>query len=193
MITRLRLRSLLLLLLGGAIAGMASTITIDENGNGNIDGTPLTFTVAPDPVPGGSAAALIYTLPSSVGPITTGGLALLDGALIDDVLRFEAGNMIVFYSAAPPPGGAGKSLADQASPPSLVPNTVTASESGGAGNDSTTWIPTAGQPGFSSTSSLTYHIVSDSPADVPEPSAMVMALLGGICLIGQIFHKQRNA
>ena len=50
-------------LAAGARPAAASTINVDELGNGFFNGNPLAFVVAPDPGPGGLPAVLTYLLP----------------------------------------------------------------------------------------------------------------------------------
>src|SRR5438105_40031 len=105
-----------------ALAGQVSAgpiITVDENGNGTIDGQPLQSFVGPDPGPGGSATALTYVLPGNP-TLNPGDVFLSDSpGTLGDLIRFNpvgrGGQQfasLVFYSDSIP----NDSLADTGLP-----------------------------------------------------------------------------
>lgn len=138
-----------------------STISIDETGNGTIDGTALSYHIGADPGPGGLPNALIYTLPfagvaGQVELIETDKMPAIPG----DVIRFNGDGTVIFYSSGSPGSIA---LGDEPRPPAPMPNTVIVPETGSAGSDGATYTPTAGQPGYDPSARPTYHFTSDSP------------------------------
>jgi hypothetical protein len=167
-------------------------ITLDELGSGSIifpgaASTPLPGTLAPDPGPGGLAAALTYNL---LGPpsLVAGDVFIFDGATISDVIRFNPAGTgsagypasAVFYSTA----GSG-TLADTGFPTAFYGVAATAPEIGGIAN----YTPTANQPGFVAGFNVSYKLISDAP--VPEASTTVsfgllLALgMGGVVVAGR--------
>jgi hypothetical protein len=168
--------------LSGQVAPIA-TITVDENGHGNITSIGGSFnttgTLAADPGPGGLSAALTYNL---LGPPSlVAGDLLLDESpgVLSDIIRFNStgsGNgTLVFYSDT---SDGADSLADTGFPTSQYTNTVTLTEVGPEGANGITYIPTANQPGFIAGFITTYNITSDS---VPEPATLT--LLAGSSLM----------
>ena len=138
-----------------------STISIDETGNGTVDGTALSYHIGADPGPGGLPNVLIYTIPfagvaGQVELIETDKMPAIPG----DVIRFNGDGTVIFYSSGSPGSIA---LGDEPRPPAPMPNTVIISETGSAGSDGATYTPTAGQPGYDPSARPTYHFTSDSP------------------------------
>jgi hypothetical protein len=165
----------------------AALITVDENGNGTIGGGSL----RPDPGPGGLPSVLTYNLPFAA---TQGDVALSSTTepgfvglpVVFDYIRFNGNGTLDFYSDNVP---IADSLGDTPSPPlAFYPNLVTISEVGPEGNNSATYTPTAGQPGFDP-SGPTYHFISDGVAAVPEPASI--AILGA-GLLGVAFFSRRR-
>src|ERR1700730_15055677 len=97
--------------------------------------------LAADPL-NGNKMALMYTLPFNV---TAGDLTILEPqASIDDLLRFENGNQLFFYSGNT---DGSDSLADVGIPTNLQTNTFQITEGGSEGNNGALWSPSMGQPG----------------------------------------------
>ena len=152
-------------------------VTIDENGNGDINGTPLPWAVAPDPTGGVTTSpVLIYTLPFPVTPGDVGLIEVNDPTRpLSDILRFVnvAGTTqseLIFYSdfsASDPPDA----LADTGLPNS--PNAILIPEIGPEGNNGALWNPSPGLPG-SNSAGAAYNIISD----VPEPGTASLLLSG---------------
>jgi len=164
-------------LLVAAKLGVASIITVDENGNGFIDNTPISGHLGTDPGPGGLTNVLIYNLPFAGAQ---GDIFLTDadfGGLRLDVIRFNGNGTLIFYSDNVDGFDA---IGDTPGPPLLdYANLVQLPEVGPEGNNGSFWIPAAGQPGFDP-SGITYHFISDGSASpVPEPRYLI--LVGG-CL-----------
>lgn len=166
-------------------------ISVDENGNGTIDGfgglATLASALQNDPGPGGLNNVLTYDMDNPPG-LVEGDVYLQEGigGPIFDVIRFNPGEV-------GPGGGLGSllfysdnvdgfdSLADTFGPPGAsYANTVTILEVGPEGNNGATYTPTAGQPGFVAGASapVTYVFVSDGTLGVPEPATWGLMLLG---------------
>ena len=164
----------------GFATPIAHTITLDENGNGFDNGTPLLFNAhGTNPLPPAQSPVLVYTLPFS-GVSGHVELTEPESGTPGDVLQFLGNGTVIFYSNEP----GSNSLAERFSPsifPFPVTNTVTITETGSPGNDGAFYTPTASQPGFDS-SGVTYHFISDSPA-VPEPASAALLLLGGVAAL----------
>lgn len=152
-------------------ASAASIVTVDNNGNGNIDGTPLSFALAADPGPGGLPSTLTYALPFTGAQ---GDVELLFNSIPIDVLRFNGNGTVIFYG-----GENNGSLADTPRPPFPVPNTVQIALSGSPGSGFALYAPTAGQPGFDA-SGVSYDFISGAPSSAtPEPASIALLLIGG--------------
>jgi PEP-CTERM motif len=192
---------------GGRVFAQAAgnpTITVDENGNGTLQfpgalAAPLPGVLAPDPGPGGLAAALTYNLLGPPG-LVVGDLIILEpggGGLISDIIRFNStgpGNgTLVFYSDK---SDGADTIADVGFPTSLYANNLTVTEVGPeVGPNGFTYVPTANQPGFISGGSpglvLTYVIKSDL-ATVPEPSTLALCGVMGTLGVASAAWKARR-
>jgi hypothetical protein len=166
------------LLLWFASSMAASTINLDENGHGTINGTPLSFTATgSNPLPPFQTPVLTYTLPFTG---VAGDVELFTSSTTapDAVIQFTGSSSVIFYSALP-----GTDLADRYSPPLFpfpVANTVRLFSESSPGVF--TFTPTSGQPGFD-TSGPTYNFnVSAVTPTVPEPASIGLLLLGGAAL-----------
>jgi hypothetical protein len=186
-----------LLVNSAADAGVApapATITVHEDGFGQITTSaafPTTGVLAPDPGPGGLAAALTFNL---LGPpsLVAGDVRILEapGGILSDIVRFNpagtGGNAaypasLVFYSDN---FDGVDALADTGFPTAAYTNLLTFVEAGiGSGETGLVYIPGPGQPGFINGFSATYRIVSDADAAVaPEPIPAALLALGLIAL-----------
>src|SRR5215471_8297285 len=161
-------------------------ITVDENGHGSLlfPGGPPIPTVgvlAPDPGPGGLAAALSYNLLGPPG-LVAGDIFLTEGApgaqTLSDVIRFNpagTGNpgypaSLIFYSDI---DAVIDGTADTGLPIAFYTNTVTLAEIAlGGGQSGAAYTPNAGQPGFVPGFAVSYMFISDTP----EPGTIAMML-----------------
>ena len=159
-----------------------SLITVDENGNGNINGTPLGWTVGADPGPGGLSSVLIYSLPFAG---LQGDVGLFDadvGATLD-YIRFNGDGTLIFYSDNVDGFDA---LADTPSPPfSFYSNLVQINEVGTEPNNGAFYTPVPTQPGWNP-SDPTYHFISDN---VPEPGTLLAFVSGFAGLAGTLKRR----
>ncbi len=160
-------------------AGLASatSITVDENGNG------LPYHLGPDPGPGGLSSTLIYTLPF-LGVVGDVELIEPETGIPGDVIRFNGDGTLIYYSTGNAPNT--PALADEPGPPFPVPNTVVLTEiTGGA----TFYTPSAGQPGYDASAAPAYGF-QDFVAAVPEPSSIALMFLAGAALIAGKLRKR---
>jgi hypothetical protein len=171
------------------------TLTVDENGNGTINGftglQPLPSSMQADPGPGGLASALTYDLLGPPG-LVAGDLVLLEpgaGGTLSDLIRFnpqQGSGSMVFYSDSL---DGGNDKADTGLPTGRYTNVVTVTELGPEGLNGFVYTPTAGQPGFVAGAPVpvTYVINSDV---APEPSSL--ALCGTAALTGALISMARR-
>ena len=181
------------------------TLTVDENGNATLTtpaGTsPLVGTLGADPTGRVAGNVLIYTFPAGTSgtPFATGDIVATEpnspiGTVSDVVSATNAagnlgaafvGNELVFYSD-PNEGDAKLDNADSGLPPANTysANHVTVAEVGPEnqnGFDYSASSPLAG--------TNTLHVISDTP----EPSSIVLAGLGALCLVGYARRRRRRA
>lgn len=159
------------------VAWGAPTVSIDENGNGFVNGQPISHTMSQDPLPGG-LVTLTYT--TGIAGLLQGDLTLLDntGAQSDDV-RFlgDANGTIFFYSDIDLDQGL-HALADVGLPQTYLTTQKVIEESGIDGYyESTSYTPDEATAGYLPGSAIVYTIVSDD-ARVPEPCTMSLLALG---------------
>jgi hypothetical protein len=133
--------------------------------------------------------ALTFTLPS---PANSGDVLVgeLDPA-ISDLIRFSADGLHMYFFSDVDTGDTHPDLADVGFP-KLPANPVTAPEVGTEGNNSATYTPAPGQPGFSTVAQLSYTFLSDGT--VPDTGSTALLLLGSLAtLIGigrlSVVHK----
>jgi hypothetical protein len=123
-------------------------------------------------------ATLVYTLPSAVTP---GDLLLFEQQVTtqqSDIVRFE-GNQAFFFSDRE--AGETPDLADVTQLPAAQANAIPLTENGPEGNNGVVYTPSTSTPGFPTTGvNVTYNIMSDV---VPEPSAALLAGMGGALLL----------
>ncbi len=169
-------------------AASATTITMDENGNGTNGATPLPFSAnGTSPVAPFQSPVLVYTLPFAG---VTGNVLLVEpeSGIPGDVLQFTGTGTVIFYSKTD-----SDSLAEHFQPPIFpfpVHNSVSLGETVSGNTDGAFYTPTANQPGFDA-SSPTYHFISDNTTAVPEPGSISLLALGGALLIGNFRRASR--
>jgi len=164
-----------LMLLVSVVPVTAATITIDENGNGFIDSTRLSFVLANDPGPGGLPSVLTYSLPFAG---VQGDIQMSSSSEgLNDVLRFNGNGTVIFYSDNVPGADA---IGDTPAPPaSFYTNLAAVTEVGPEGNNFALYTPLAGQPGYDPQFNPTYRFISDGTASaVPEPGSLLLLASG---------------
>jgi hypothetical protein len=172
---------------GSAAAATTLLYTVDENGAATVKDFKGTFPIPldhlDDPGPGGLAGAPGYFLQGPANMVT-GDLVLLEnGGATSDIVRFndyQTGHPtypqeLVFYSGS---DDGVDSLTDVGFPGALWPTVVRLFEVGPEGQNGVLYHPGAGEPGFMSGYDVTYRIISDGVAPVPEPGTWVMLLIG---------------
>lgn len=189
-----------------ASAQFSVTISVDENGNGNLSNSngftsALNSFLANDPGPGGLNNALTYDLLNPPG-LVAGDLILLEpGGGDSDIIRFNTtggstanGGSLVFYSDT---SDGVDSLADIGFPTAGYANSLTELEVGPeSGPNGFDYTPTAGQPGFVAGAGgpVTYDITSDPAAATPEPASAALMLAGlGLVAGGWRYSKSRRS
>jgi hypothetical protein len=156
-----------------ALGQAGPLITIDEFGNGNINGNPLPGSIQVDPF--SNIATLAYNLPF---PGFRGDVILFEPgpqpAPISDVLRFDGNFHVFFFSERETSDTSPFDPADVGQFPGPFPGpTVNLLEIGPEGNNGAFYTPNGGPGGDFSNPS--YHFISD----VPEPGAGMLLSLGG--------------
>jgi hypothetical protein len=183
---------LVTLLLGLGSPALADFIvSVDENGHGTLqaDHSTLPFSgiLAPDPGPGGLPAVLTYPLPFLA---TQGDVLLMDGANRLDVIRFNGGETLTFYSDNIDGFDA---LGDTSGlPGAFYANQVSIPEIGSEASNGAVYTPLPGQPGFDPLFQPTYKFISDGTgAAVPEPASITL-LATGAGLAGFVGWRRRK-
>jgi hypothetical protein len=157
-------------------------ITVDEFGNGNINGNPLPSGIAVEPFSG--MATLTYSLPFGG---SRGDVVLLEPGPVpqqfSDILRFDGNGSLYFFSERETSDVPPFDPADVPQFPALIAGlpTVFLQETGPEGNNGALYFPNPGDPGYEpGVTGLSYHFISD----VPEPgSGLLLALGGGVLWI----------
>jgi len=175
-------------------------ISVDEDCHGTLTFLAIFATLpcslVADPGPGGRASAMTYLL---LGPpaLVAGDLLLLEpitGA-VSDVLRFNPAGTggdpgylasLVFYSDI---SDGVDALADTGFPTLLYTNALSLVESGpeAGPNGQFGYTPTADQPGFVPSFSVTYSFLSDAAGTAvaePTPLMLITAALAALAISG---------
>jgi hypothetical protein len=183
-----------------AAFGTTYTVTVDERGNGAIDGltagpTPIPASLSVDPVSG--LTGLFYDvgfLAASLGfSVTPGDVVLSEPGVLppSDLIRFTntGGQQGLFFF----------SLQDDLSPPDLadVPQlplffeVVTFAETGPEGQNGLFYVPAPQGPGDipEAAGLVGYNFISD----VPEPSTMALACFAAAGLVVTVLRRRRAA
>jgi hypothetical protein len=147
--------------------------------------------IGPDPSGGVAAPVLTYLLP---GPVVSGDVLLAETPLAgqtnlvpSDIIRFFQNpanpnqSIAIFYSDLPENTLEIPDPADVGLPTQLMPVTAGPfTEVGTEGNNSYHYIPTPGMPGsLAGGATVDYLFISD----VPEPSSIMLAGIGGGLLL----------
>ena len=168
------------------IAASAATITFDQNGNGNINGTPLSFTAnGSNPNPPFQAPVLTYTLPFAG---VQGDVELLNpiSGIPESVIAFEGDGTVIYFAS---PAG-NSSLANRYSPPIPpfpIANTTQVTE---AADGSASYTPAAGEPGFDNSDPTYRFLGATSATDTPEPASFALLAIGGLAIFGNKLRKR---
>lgn len=147
----------------------APVVTMDEYGNGDVNGTALASHLGTDPNPAhvpGQTGVLIYGSLPFAG--TAGDLKVFVGQTPGVVIRFNGDNTVIFYAAANV-GVNGMSPATQFTPPIPpfpVQNTATANFTGSV----LTYKPAAGQPGYDASGPIYVLLFSSPLAAANQPT-----------------------
>ncbi len=192
----LQIRTLALLILLALIAGSVSAqnfnITLDEYGNGTLNGNSLSFSPSAVETTFSGQATLMYQFPF---PVVRGDLVLTEGTYFSDIVRFDdnsAGGVAYFFSDPAEPGEIPVPLADTGIPPLSPIPPVFVPEVGPEGNNGAFYLANGG-PGSAlvggSIVPVNYTIVSDGVA-VPEPSALALLGAGSLLMLGFRWRKR---
>lgn len=172
----------------------ADVLAFDGNGSLTLNGLGVAVLgqLQPDAGPGGLPAALTFTLLLPLGPALSqpvlGDLLVYasGGGALSDVVRFNPGFGLVFYSdldAAGPP-----QLADTGLPGSLYGNQASITEG-------QLYIPGLNQPGYAinlvTGLPLAYAVVSEASA-VPEPGSLPLLGAGLVGVMAVVVRRRRR-
>jgi hypothetical protein len=188
---------LVCVLLTAAVSqGQGMVISFDENGNGDVDGTPLEWGTGISPY--GGPSTLYYILPFTQS-FTPGDILVLEPMILDvaavavaapvisDVLRFDnvqdyTGGPItcrVYVYSEMEADGTERDMADTGIPTVLMSNWREMYEVGDEGFNGVTYQPpTNDDPGWMPVG-VTYNFTSD----VPEPATIALLGLGALSLL----------
>jgi hypothetical protein len=180
-----------------AAASQGMVINFDENGNGDVDGTPLDCNIGISPY--GGPSTLYYILPFTQS-FTPGDIVVLEPMILDvaavavaapvisDVLRFDnvqdyTGGPItcrVYVYSEMEADGTERDMADTGIPTVLMSNWREMYEVGleNGSNGVTYQPPNDDEPGWMPCG-VTYNFTSD----VPEPATIALLGLGALSLL----------
>src|SRR2546423_6679159 len=167
-------------------SAQGGVITVDELGKGFYNGTVLPSFLQADPFSG--IVTLAYQLPF---PGVPGDVNLFENAAngtASDLIRFDGHGFLYFFSEREPTDVPPFDPADVAQFPQPIAalQSVNILEVGPEGNNGALYNPAGGLPGDNS-AGATYNFISD----VPEPSAGLLAILGGGLMLA--LRSRRNA
>ena len=174
-----------------ALGQNTNVITVDELGKGSFNGAALPSGITVEPFSG--IATLTYSLPF---PTVPGDVQLFEVNAagtnqLSDVIRFDGNGHLFFFSEREATDVPPFDPADVNQFPSPIAglNVVALIENGPEGNNGAFYNPAGGNPGDNS-AGASYNLISD----VPEPSSMVLAGLGGglLLLLRQRLQARRN-
>lgn len=164
----------------------AATISVDQFGDGSVNGQPLPSSLTNDPGPGGEDGVLTYALPFAA---TQGDVALLDpnfDSIPLEIIRFNGDGTLIFYAGNDP-----ASLAYVSAPPSAdYANIALASDTGPEASNYAVYTPTIGQPGYDP-SLPTYEFLNGTASPEPGTAGLLSATLLG--LFGYLRLRKRKA
>jgi hypothetical protein len=185
----------LLLLAAGRASAQNNNITVDEYGNGFLNGNPLPFVPSAVETNFSNQATLLYQLPFLV---VRGDVILNDGAVKGDLLRFDnntAGGLLYFFSDPTETGENPVPFADTGLPPPSPFPAVNLLETGVEGNDGAFYAASGSSPGSQAlaggTAPVNYTIISDGTA-VPEPSAVALLGAGSLLTFGFEWRRRNH-
>jgi len=179
----------------------ASTIVVDENGNGSYNGTTITSGFYNDPINGGNPGfayvlPFVYTWSTPAADIQVSEPGSTVGS---DMLRFMRdasglNTLLFFYSDASVPGDPPDASADVLTMPSPVYLYLSGAETGlfanpysETGPNGFVYVANPGMPGEDGSGQPTqYTFISD----IPEPSSLAL-LAGGLGMLCGLRPRRR--
>ena len=182
----MRTMALVAMVLLAGFAGVAwggiINVSLDESGNGLINGQPIAWHIGQDSGPGGLSNALIYT-PSPALGFVPGDWVLRDPPGYtewSDVVRFNVDQTIVFYSDFGDEGD--PPYADVGFPTELQLSVLWLAELNVGPFWGQLYQVSSGQVGYIDGATTTYKIISDP---TPEPATLTLLAVGGLALISR--------
>jgi hypothetical protein len=173
---------------GLATSAFAQTnllISLDENGNGFLNGVRLTISIDQEPI--SQIETLHYHLPFYGFTNRVGDVVLMEPGTpgtISDILRFDGVGNVWFFSEREASDVPPFDLADVAILPMVWTNNfVMLDEVGPEGQNGASYTPLPSQPGYYG-ADVKYELISD----IPEASTFALAGLGAAVLM--IFRRR---